>query len=46
MMARSDVSVDANSSEPKDVFSFQNGQAPAVNLVMIQDQLKDVSPAR
>lgn len=46
MMARSDVSVDANSSEPKDVFSFQNGQAPAANLVMIQDQLKDVRPAR
>lgn len=46
MMARSDVSVDANSSEPKDVFSFQNEQAPAADLVMIQDQLKDVSPAR
>lgn len=36
----------SNSSEPKDVVSLQNGQAPAGDLVMIQDQLKDVSPAR
>lgn len=25
-------------------FSFQNGHAPAAELVQIQDQLKDVSP--